>query len=62
MPDLLPVTDGDMLAEVERELRMREKMYKHLIFIGELSQQKADRQIERMEAVRDLLFARVYKK
>ena len=62
MPDLLPVTDGDMLAEVERELKMRENVYPRFVARGTLSQQKADRQIERMEAVRDLLFARVYKK
>jgi hypothetical protein len=52
MPDLLPVTLADMIAEVQRELAMRERVYpqwKIGASIGKRNQM--DRQCEVMEAV-----------
>jgi hypothetical protein len=51
MPDLLPVTIGEMIAEVDRELRLRARVYPALIANKKLTQKMADRQTETMRAV-----------
>ena len=44
-----------MIAEVERELRLRRRVYPQWVAAGKLSQQKADRQIAVMEAIAERL-------
>lgn len=50
MPDLLPVTLPEMIAEVRRELRLRRKVYPNHVAAGRITQDQADRRIEVMEA------------
>lgn len=45
----------DQLAEVQREIGMRRKAYPRWISLGRLTQERADRGIAAMEAVRDTL-------
>jgi hypothetical protein len=51
MPDLLPVTLHEQIAEVERELALRDHVYPRRIAAKQMSQQTADRGIDRMRAV-----------
>ena len=55
MPDLfggtLPIPVTAQLAEVEREIALRRRVYPRWIQAGRLSQTAADRQIATMEAV-----------
>ena len=51
MSDLFPVTVEDMLAECEREIALRRRVYPRWIETGRISQQKADRQIEVLKAL-----------
>ena len=54
MPDLLatlPVPLGDQIAEVEREIVLRRRVYPRWIADGRLTERKADAQIATMEAV-----------
>jgi hypothetical protein len=51
MPDLLPVTLGEQIAEVERELKLRESVYPRRIAAKQMSQTIADRGMDRMRAV-----------
>lgn len=51
MPDLFPITDADKLACVEREIKMREKVYNWYVEQGRMSQEKADREIAIMHAI-----------
>jgi hypothetical protein len=53
MPQLLPVSTHEMVQEVERELRLRIRIYPKHIARGVLSQPTAERRIEIMEAVLD---------
>jgi hypothetical protein len=53
------ITTTDMLREVDRELQQRNRVYKRLVEQGKLTQQKSDRQIALMRAVRDVLAERV---
>lgn len=46
---------ADQLAEVERELSMRERVYPKWVQSGRMKVTEADRQIARMRAVRDTL-------
>ena len=43
----------DQLAELDRELAMRRRLYPQWVSRGTLSQAAADRQIRRLEAARD---------
>ena len=52
------VTIKDQIAEVERELRMREHAYPRWVSTGSLTQEKATRQLLCMRAVLDTLRAR----
>ena len=51
MPDLLPVTLDDMIAEVARECRKRREVYARATADGRMNRRKADRQIDVMDAV-----------
>lgn len=51
MPDLFPVTLDDQIACVEREIRMRERVYPHQVNLGRMNQEYADRELARMRAV-----------
>jgi hypothetical protein len=51
MPDLYPVTVGDMIAEVRRELEMRRNVYARAAREGRMNRHQADRRIEIMAAV-----------
>ncbi len=51
MPDLLPVTLDDMIAEVARECRKRREVYGRAVHDGRMNRRRADRQIDVMDAV-----------
>lgn len=51
LPDLFPITDADKLAEVEREIKMREKVYRWYVEQGRMTHETADRQIAIMKAI-----------
>lgn len=55
MSDLLPPTLSEMLSEVMREISLRQFVYPRLIASHKLTQSKADRQIQVMEAVAEKL-------
>jgi hypothetical protein len=46
-----PPTLDEQIAEVEREIKMREQVYPGMVRLKKLSQVKADRQIAVMKAV-----------
>lgn len=48
---------ADQLAEVERELAMRERIYPKWALSGQLKAETGDRQFARLRAVRDTLRA-----
>lgn len=50
MSDLLPITTHEMIAEIEREIVMRERVYPRWVADGKLKQAKADRQIAILRA------------
>lgn len=58
MNDLLPVTTAEMIAEVEREIALRRRVYPRWVADKRLTSNKADRQIAIMEAVADVLRTR----
>jgi hypothetical protein len=45
MPDLYRVTLNDQMAEVDREIKLREKVYPHQVAAKKLSQERADWQL-----------------
>lgn len=51
MSDLLFPTIEEQIAEVEREIAMRRRVYPRLVEIKKTSQAKADRQLAVLEAV-----------
>jgi hypothetical protein len=51
MSGLLPITLADQIAEVERELKMRAKVYPGWVFAGRLTKEKADWNTAVLEAV-----------
>lgn len=57
MPDLFPITLADEIAEVEREIAMRRKVYPRWVETKRMGQQQADRHIAVMEAVLERLRA-----
>lgn len=57
MDDLLPITVDDMIAEIERELKQRSRVYPRLVSSGKLAKDRADRQVKVMRAVRAHLIA-----
>ena len=50
---MIVVTYADMIAELDRELRLRRHLYPGWVRLARLTQYQAHRQIEIMEAVRD---------
>lgn len=57
MSNLLFPTIEEQIAEVERELAMRRRVYPRMIEIKKTTKPKADRQIAVLEAVLDTLRA-----
>jgi hypothetical protein len=53
MPELFPINDADKLACVEREIRKRLQVYPRLVEAKKLSEERAEREIAVMEAIRD---------
>jgi hypothetical protein len=51
MSDLFPVSLVDQIAEVEREIRMREEVYRRQIVAGRMTKARADAYLARMRAV-----------
>ena len=49
------VTLRQMVTEANRELAQRSRVYPRLVAQGRLTQEQADRQNERLSAIRDLL-------
>lgn len=50
MSDLLPITLQEEIAELEREIGLRRRVYPNFVRSGRLKQAKADRQIAVMES------------
>jgi hypothetical protein len=48
MPDLLPVTVDEVVAEIEREIKMRERVYPSQVRAHNISRDTAERRIELM--------------
>jgi hypothetical protein len=55
MSDLFPPSLSDMIAEVDRELEMRRRVYPRRVADRKMTQALADRQLDRMTAIRDFL-------
>jgi signal recognition particle subunit SEC65 len=51
MPELLPVTLHEMVVEVEREVALRKRVYPRWVEQGKIKLDRAERQIQVMEAV-----------
>ena len=51
MTDLFPATLDDQIAEVRRELALRERVYPNFVAKKRLTQEKADRHMAAMRAV-----------
>jgi hypothetical protein len=56
-PDLLPITRADILAELRRELRMRERVYPRQVREGKMARATAARQITVLNAAIETLEA-----
>jgi hypothetical protein len=55
MADLLPVSLEEEIAAVEREIGLRKRVYPGRVQGKRMSQDRADREIQIMEAILDLL-------
>lgn len=53
--DLFGVTLPEMIAEADRETKLRERVYPKMVERGRLSNTAANRQIALMRAIRDFL-------
>jgi len=53
--DLLPISTDDMLAEVEREIEVRQSVYPRWVADKKLSARTAARRIEIMQAIAERL-------
>ena len=53
--DAPPVTVADMVRCVNREVRLREKVYPVLVESGKMSQGKADREVQAMQETMNYL-------
>jgi hypothetical protein len=51
MPDLLPVTLDDMIAEVRTELNYRRQVFGNAVRTGRMNKRLADRRFDVMEAI-----------
>jgi hypothetical protein len=50
-PQVVVITAEDKLREVERELKLRRRLYPHWIEIGKIDASDAKRRIEVMQAI-----------
>lgn len=57
MTGLFPATLDDQIACVDREIRMRRRVYPRQVSAGRMSQQTADREIALMSAVLETLLS-----
>jgi hypothetical protein len=57
--DLLPITRVEILAELERELKMRREVFPRWVSAGKLKADVAERRIAIMEAVAAMVRAHV---
>ena len=57
MSDLFPPSLDDMIACAERELSYRWRVYPRRVAAGQMTQALADRELDRMAAIRDYLEA-----
>lgn len=55
MTDLLPVSLEEEIAAVEREIGLRKRVYPGRVQARRMSQDRAEREIQIMEAILDLL-------
>ena len=55
MNELFPPTLDDAIAEVERELRVRERAYPRFVANGTVTQARADKQMAAMREAREHL-------
>lgn len=55
MSDLFPVTLDDLQIEVQRELKMRERVYPRLVASGKLTQDRSDLYIDHLSRVSKVL-------
>ena len=53
--DLFPISLGEQIACIERELNYRRRVYPRQVASRRMSQEQADKEIARMSAVRDTL-------
>lgn len=53
--DLFPATLPEMIAEADREARLRARVYPKMVAAGRLSNAAANRQLATMRAIRDYL-------
>lgn len=53
--DLFPATLPEMIAEADREAKLRERVYPKMVAAGRLSNAAANRQLATMRAIRDYL-------
>ena len=57
MSELFPFTRGEVIAEIEREIALRKRVYPRWIADRRLTRVKADRQIALLEEAVRLLYA-----
>lgn len=51
MSDLFPITLAEEIAAVEREVKLRKRVYPRYVHTRRMTQEKADKEIFAMEAV-----------
>lgn len=56
MSGLFPVSIEEQIAEIDREIKLREWKYPDWIAAGTVKKEVADRQMERIRAVRESLY------
>lgn len=59
VPDLLPVTLVEMLAEMERDLLARKRVYHNRTFTRRLTHERAERRLAIVQAIIDNLTAQM---
>lgn len=55
MADLFPISWRDMIAELDREIDTRRRVYPRWISDGRISQEDADRRVAILKRIRDVL-------
>ena len=49
--DLFPITSEDEIVDLEREIKLRKRVYPRWVVAGRFTQEKADRQIALLESL-----------